>query len=152
MAPKAAYHVKGFLEINEDMVQILPMLEILFTKDSEVEDLLCGASHGSEPSLFFSNYLFDLEFKPVQDDFQHGFAQMNGGGDGSLILTELFLYTGSIAARANNDGAYCWTAGHMTSMTSMLLYNKGTKIWTRGYKTFFMLNSIEHEIFLAHKC
>ena len=22
----------------------------------------------------------------------------------------------------------------------------------RGYKTFFMLNSIEHEIFSAHKC
>ena len=24
--------------------------------------------------------------------------------------------------------------------------------WPRGYKTFFMLNSIEHEIFPAHKC
>ena len=22
----------------------------------------------------------------------------------------------------------------------------------QGYKTFFMLNSIEHEIYLAHKC
>ena len=26
------------------------------------------------------------------------------------------------------------------------------KSWARGYKTFFMLNSIEHEIFPAHKC
>ena len=25
-------------------------------------------------------------------------------------------------------------------------------IWPRGYKTFFMLNSTEHEIFPAHKC
>ena len=25
-------------------------------------------------------------------------------------------------------------------------------IWARGYKTFFMLNSAEHEIFPAHKC
>ena len=25
-------------------------------------------------------------------------------------------------------------------------------IWTRGYKTFFMLNSAEHEIYPAHKC
>ena len=25
-------------------------------------------------------------------------------------------------------------------------------IWPQGYKTFFMLNSIEHEIFPAHKC
>ena len=24
--------------------------------------------------------------------------------------------------------------------------------WPRGYKTFFMLNSVEHEIFPAHKC
>ena len=24
--------------------------------------------------------------------------------------------------------------------------------WPRGYKTFYMLNSIEHEIFHAHKC
>ena len=26
------------------------------------------------------------------------------------------------------------------------------KSWSRGYKTFFMLNSAEHEIFPAHKC
>ena len=25
------------------------------------------------------------------------------------------------------------------------------KIWPRGYKTFFMLNSVEHEILNAHK-
>ena len=24
--------------------------------------------------------------------------------------------------------------------------------WPRGYKTFFMLNSAEHEIYTAHKC
>ena len=24
--------------------------------------------------------------------------------------------------------------------------------WSRGYKTFFMLNSNEHEIYPAHKC
>ena len=42
------------------MVQILLVLEVLFTQDSEVEDLFCGASFGSEPSLFFSNYFFFL--------------------------------------------------------------------------------------------
>ena len=52
------YSVKGFFEINEDMVQILLMLEVLFTQNSKVEDLFCGASSGSEPSLFFSNYFF----------------------------------------------------------------------------------------------
>ena len=24
--------------------------------------------------------------------------------------------------------------------------------WPRGYRTFFMLNSAEHEIYPAHKC
>ena len=65
------YSVKGFFEIDEDMVQILLVLEVLFTQDSEVEDLFCGASSGSEPSLFFSNYFFSLGFKPIQDNFQH---------------------------------------------------------------------------------
>ena len=31
-------------EVNEDMVQILLMLEVLFTQDSKVEDLFCGDS------------------------------------------------------------------------------------------------------------
>ena len=59
------YSVKGFFEIDEDMVQILLVLEVLFTQDSEVEDLFCGASSSSEPSLFFSNYFFSLGFKPM---------------------------------------------------------------------------------------
>ena len=44
------YSVKGFFHINVDMVQILLMLEVLFTQDSKVEDLFCDASSGSEPS------------------------------------------------------------------------------------------------------
>ena len=72
VALKAACHTlsKGFFEINEDIVQILLMFEILFTQDSKVEDLFCGGPSGSEPSLFFSDFLFGLLFKPVQDDFQ----------------------------------------------------------------------------------
>ena len=76
VAHKAACHTlsKGFFEINEDMIQILLVLEVLFTQYSEVEDLFCGASSGSEPSLFFSNYFFSLGLKPIQDNFQHDFA------------------------------------------------------------------------------
>ena len=44
------YSVKGFFEIDEDMVQILLVLEVLFTQDSEVKDLFCGASSRSEPT------------------------------------------------------------------------------------------------------
>ena len=75
-------------EINEDMVQILLMLEVLFTQDSKVEDLFCGASSGSEPSLLFSNYFFSLGFKPIQDDFQHDFARMTDETDSSVVLAE----------------------------------------------------------------
>ena len=70
-AHKSACHTlsKAVFEINECMVQIL-----LILMDSEVEDLFCGASSGSEPSLFFSNYFFSLGFKLIQDNFQHDFA------------------------------------------------------------------------------
>ena len=56
VAHKAACHTlsKAFFKIDEDMVQILLVLEVLFTQDSEVEDLFCGASSGSEPSLFLT--------------------------------------------------------------------------------------------------
>ena len=47
-------------EINEDIVQILLMLGVFFTQDITVEDLFCGALSGSDPSVFFSNYLFKL--------------------------------------------------------------------------------------------
>ena len=56
-------------KINDDMVQILPMLEVLFTQNSKVEDLFCGTSFGSELNLSFSNYFFSLGFKPLQMTF-----------------------------------------------------------------------------------
>ena len=46
----------------------------IFTQDSKAEDLFCTAPHGSESSLFFSNYLFGFGFKLIQDDFHHEFA------------------------------------------------------------------------------
>ena len=73
------------------MVQILLMLEVFFRQDYKLEDLICGASSGSEPGLFFSNYLFNLGFKPIQDDFQHDFARMTLEADtsSSVVLEEL---------------------------------------------------------------
>ena len=78
-----------FFEIIEDIFQILVMFEVLFTQDSKVEDLFCGAPSRSEPSLFFSNYLFSLGFKPIQDDFQPDFARMTDETAGSVVLEEL---------------------------------------------------------------
>ena len=71
------------------MVQTLLMLEVLFTQDSKVKDLFCGASSGSEPSLFFSNYFFCLGFNPIPDGFQHVFARMTDEADYSVVLEEL---------------------------------------------------------------
>ena len=65
------------------------MLEVLFTQDSKVEDLFCGASSGSEPSLFFSNYFFSFGFKPIQDDFQQDFTRTTDEADSSVVLAEM---------------------------------------------------------------
>lgn len=73
--------VKGFFEINENMIEILLIWEVLFTH------YICSVVHlPSEPSLFFSKYLFGLGFKLVEDDFQHNFAQMNDKAVISIIL------------------------------------------------------------------
>ena len=76
-------------EIYQDKVQILLMLKVLFTQDSEVKDLFCGASPGSKPSLFFRNNLISWGCEPVQDDSQHDFTWMTGEANGSVILAEL---------------------------------------------------------------
>ena len=44
------YSVKGFFEINEDNED--SVMEVLFTQDSKVEDLFCGASSSSVQQLF----------------------------------------------------------------------------------------------------
>ena len=60
------YPVNGFLEIYEDMVQILLMLKILFNQYSKVENMFCGTSSDSEPSCcsaFISAALGFSQFK-----------------------------------------------------------------------------------------
>ena len=64
--------VDGLLEDYEDMVEVLLVLEVSFTKDSQVEDPLCGASSCFEACLFFSNDLLCLRLQSVQYDLQHG--------------------------------------------------------------------------------
>ena len=82
------------------MVQILLMLELLFTQNSKVKDRFCGASSDSEPSLFFSNYFFSLGFKPIQDAFQHDFARMTDKADSSVFLAELQV---ALFRKSNNQ-------------------------------------------------
>ena len=49
------------------------------TRDSGVEDLFCGASPRSVPSLFFSSYPFSLECEPVHDDYKHDLTCPHSG-------------------------------------------------------------------------
>ena len=66
--------VKGLHEVYEDMVQVLLVLKIFLTKDSQVEDLLFGAPSFSETCLFFSNDLLCMRLQSVQYDLHHAFA------------------------------------------------------------------------------
>ena len=68
-------------------------------------NLFCGASSGSEPSLFFSNYYFNLGFKPIQDDFQHEFARMTDEADRSVVLEELQV---ALFRECNNQRLSPW--------------------------------------------
>ena len=62
------------------------MVEVVFTLDSEAENMFCGAPSGSEPSQFTRNNHFSLGFKPFQDDFS-----MTDGADSSVVLAELYV-------------------------------------------------------------
>ena len=66
------------------------MLKVLFTQDSEVEDLFCDAFASSKPSMCLSNNLFNLGFEPVQNNFQYDFTWMTDEAGGSVVLAELF--------------------------------------------------------------
>ena len=81
--------VEGLLEVYEDMVEVLLVLEILLTKDSQTEDLLCGAPFCSEACLFFRNDNPHLQLQSVQYDLQHDFAWVAAEADRSGVLTLL---------------------------------------------------------------
>ena len=51
----AVNSVSDLLEVYEDKMELLLVLEIFLTNDSQVEDLLCGSPACSEACLFFSD-------------------------------------------------------------------------------------------------
>ena len=65
------------------------MLEIFLTKNSQVEDLLCGAPSCSEACLFLSNDLLRLRLQSVLYYLQHDFAWMAFDADRSVVLALL---------------------------------------------------------------
>ena len=80
-----------FFEIDEDMVQMLLMLKVLFPQESEVIYLFCGASPGSEPSLFFRNISSPSSGYPVLFRFLQGL--LNPLVIFSVFFHSFFLYS-----------------------------------------------------------
>ena len=72
----------------------------------------------------------------------------------TLVETSpILLCTVPVAYRANSILTATVKSNSQTTNTwSQFLHPKIMIYWPRGYKTFFMLNSVEHEIFPAHKC
>ena len=88
------YSVKGFFEINEEMIQILLMLEVLFTQDSKVEDLFCGASFGSELS-YITAYQLGANFSlrvDIKKGFRHQQKETRSHKNDFLLLKKYLPY------------------------------------------------------------
>ena len=69
--------------------EVLPVLEIFLSKDSQVEDLLCGSHPWSEACLFFSSDLLRLRLQSVQYDLQHDFTWVADEAYRSVVLALL---------------------------------------------------------------
>ena len=61
------YSVESFLKIYKDMVEVLLVLFVLFTQNTEIENLLCSASSPAKPCLFFGDDLLCLGSESVQE-------------------------------------------------------------------------------------
>ena len=49
-------------------------------------------------------------------------------------------------------GLHCLPKYLFSGIPNEIVMIYTTRSWPQGYKTFFMLNSGEHEIYPAHKC
>ena len=118
------------------MVQILLMLEVLFTQDSNVEDdlicsvvLLLALNQACSSAII---YFFSLGFKPIQDDFQHNFARITDEADSSVVLAELQV---AFFSECNNQQLSPW--GMPFSCSPDMLNGKNINVILESYKTCF---------------
>ena len=97
--------VEGLLEVYEDVVEVLLVLETSLTKDSKVEDLVCGAPTCSETCLFFSDDLLRLWLQSVQYDIQHDFAWVT---EEAYCLVVLALLQVAFLGKCDDQGQGPW--------------------------------------------
>ena len=81
--------VEGLVEVYEDIVDVLLVLEIFLTEDSQIKDLLCGAPSCCGDYLFFSDDLLCLWLQSVQYDLQHDFSWVTNEADRSIVMALL---------------------------------------------------------------
>ena len=75
--------VERLFKINKDVADVLLMLAVFLTQNSDVEDLFCGTSSTTKASLLFGYDLLSLWFQQsIQNDFQHHFARITDETDG----------------------------------------------------------------------
>ena len=74
------------------MVEVLLVLKIFLTEDSQVEDMLCGTPSCCEACLFFSDDLLHLWLQSVQHDPQHDLAWVTDGADCLVVLALLQVF------------------------------------------------------------
>ena len=77
---------------------------------------------------------------------RHGFLEGCGNSQGGLTMEKKKQSAQMVSASSHWSGIQNMPRRRRTGNLFVPL------IRPRGYKTFFMLNSIEHEIFPAHKC
>ena len=58
--------VKRFLKVYENMVEILLVLELFLTQDSQIEDLFGGTPACPKTSLLFTNDVLRLWLQSIQ--------------------------------------------------------------------------------------
>ena len=78
--------VDGLREVCNNIVEVLLVLEIFLTKDTQLEGLLRGAPSCSEACLFLSNDPLRIQLQSVPYDLQHHFAWVADEADRSVFL------------------------------------------------------------------
>ena len=127
----------------------------------------------SDQSLCLSLY-YSVSVKPLTE-YHLEVLSLKGGCTGSsesILVKMLYCWKSHVAAQfflclqtTDSDGkklrriTFDQPGNDVTGMVIRSEKIAGTceqvsttPVWPRGYKTFFMLNSAEHEIYPAHKC
>ena len=144
--------VEGPREVYEDMENVLLVLDIFITENSQVEGLLCGGPACCEACLFFSKDLLCLQPNSVRCDIQLDFAWVAYETYRSVVLALLqvaflakcydkglgprgwlFSYPPDLVADCRESSGYCFStcltssAGILSTPADFPFFNNCTE-------------------------